>query len=116
MQANDSGEIDIPILDELVSADDFADTEARATDNSPISEEKLTELVSNLERKFAEELNQLADLIKGNLKDSIIDELKTELDDTRSEQSKEKESDRLFDQNTEASENSNYEQGPEREY
>ncbi len=114
--ANDSAKIEIPVLDELVSADDYVGTEAGSTDSSPISEEKLTELVNNLERKFAKELNQLVDLFKANLKDSTVDKLKTESDDKRSEQSKVKESDRLVDQDIETSANSNYEQGPEREH
>lgn len=68
--------IKVPVLDELVTAADFTDNE----DDSDLEqiEEQITELADKLEQKFSGELDQLVSLLKNNLKNSIVEELRSQ--------------------------------------
>ena len=66
--------IEIPVLDELVDEADFIE---HADDtNIEEVEEQIIELAEKLEDKFSGELDQLVELLKSNMKNSIIEELR----------------------------------------
>lgn len=68
----------IPILDELVMADDINSDEYTGI----ISNVKMSELANTIEEKLSDELNALLDILKSNIKDSIIEEINTRLTTT----------------------------------
>lgn len=66
--------IEVPVLDELIDEADFI--EGSDENNIEAIEEQIVELAEKLEHKFSGELDQLVDLLKSNLKHSIIEELR----------------------------------------
>ena len=81
----DSGRIDsgarkitVPVLDELVTEADFRDADdARyEVDDVEQIEEEIVQLAEKLEHRLGDELDQLVGLLKGNLKNSIVEELR----------------------------------------
>ena len=68
--------IKIPILDELVTEADYINSE----DDSDLEqvEAQITDLVEKLESKFSGELDQLVRLLKDNLKNSIVEKLRSQ--------------------------------------
>lgn len=81
----DSGRIDsgvrkitVPVLDELVTEADFRDADdARyEVDDVEQIEEEIVQLAEKLEHRLGDELDQLVGLLKGSLKNSIVEELR----------------------------------------
>lgn len=71
----------IPVLDELVTAEDYPGTQT--TVEEPLeSTEDLDHLAQKLEEKLSTELDDVLDTLKGRLKNSIMAELRTELSET----------------------------------
>jgi hypothetical protein len=68
--------IKVPVLDELVSEADFINSEN--ADDIELIDEQITDLAEKLEQKFSGELDQLVRLLKDNLKNSIVEELRTQ--------------------------------------
>jgi hypothetical protein len=68
--------IKIPILDELVTEADYINSE----DDSDLEqvEAQITDLAEKLESKFSGEPDQLVRLLKDNLKNSIVEELRSQ--------------------------------------
>ena len=66
--------IEVPVLDELVDESDFV--EHADENNVEEIEEQIVELAEKLEDKFSGELDQLVNLLKSNMKNSIIEELR----------------------------------------
>ena len=66
--------IEVPVLDELVTEADLIGGE----DENDIEkiEEQIVDLAEKLEHSFSGELDQLVELLKSNLRDSIIRELR----------------------------------------
>ena len=62
------------MLDELVDESDFV--EHADENNVEEIEEQIVELAEKLEDKFSGELDQLVNLLKSNMKNSIIEELR----------------------------------------
>ena len=98
----DSGELDrkstkieVPVLDELVTEADFINAEDE--NNVEQIEEQIVDLAEKLEHKFSGELDQLVRLLKDNLKNSIVEELRNQAnlvgDDLDSEDSPNDDSD-----------------------
>lgn len=75
----DSNEMDIPVLDELVTTEDYADT-GTCLDKPSYTEHQLAAFISDLESKLTGELDRLVSVIKGTMKESIADELRTRFD------------------------------------
>lgn len=77
----------IPILDELVTPGDFEED-----DYSPVPDEgpDLFQLAERLEEKFSNELDEIVSILKGNLKKSIMTELKSQMDNQTEQNSDEK--------------------------
>ena len=69
----------IPILDELVLPDENNSNER--TENT-IATVKLSELANTIDEKLTDELDSLLDILKSNIKHSIIDEINTRLNTT----------------------------------
>lgn len=65
----------IPILDELVMADDITSDEYTGI----ISNVKMSELANTIDEKLTDELNALLDILKSSIKDSIIEEINTRM-------------------------------------
>ena len=70
----------IPVLDELVTEADYLDMD----DDGIAGEftgysENIPELAQKLEEKFSAELDQVVELLKGNLKNSIMEELRHQI-------------------------------------
>jgi hypothetical protein len=68
----------IPILDEPVTTADFDDN-IPVLDEIVHSRDRFADLTDRLEQKFMQELDQLVQLLKGNLKHSIMKEIRKEL-------------------------------------
>ncbi|MFT5131943.1 MAG: hypothetical protein ACI9SC_000405 [Gammaproteobacteria bacterium] len=73
---NEVTKIKIPVLDELVTEADFINTE-NENDLEQV-EEQIIDLAEKLEHKFSGELDQLVRLLKDNLKNSIVEELRNQ--------------------------------------
>lgn len=71
---------EIPILDELVDNNHSYTNENDQQSKSSYTTEQLTELVDNIESKLTGELETLVDTIRGTMKHSIIEELKSRLE------------------------------------
>ena len=70
--------IQVPVLDELVTEEDFAESEKEEEDDTELVEAQIKELAEKLEDKFSGELDQVVKLLKDNLKNSIVEELRTQ--------------------------------------
>ena len=70
--------IQVPVLDELVTEEDFIETEHEEEDDTELVEAQIKDLAEKLEDKFSGELDQLVRLLKDNLKNSIVEELRTQ--------------------------------------
>ncbi|NKB35904.1 MAG: hypothetical protein GKR93_01875 [Gammaproteobacteria bacterium] len=75
--------IQVPVLDDLVTEEDFNEAETGDEDDTELVEEQIEDLAQKLEHKFSGELDQLVRLLKDNLKSSIVEELRVQanLDD-----------------------------------
>ena len=71
---NKARKIEVPVLDELVTEADFINSE----DENDVEqiEEQIFDLAEKLEHKFSSELDELVRLLKDNLKNSIVEELR----------------------------------------
>ncbi|MEX2524602.1 MAG: hypothetical protein WD750_06565 [Gammaproteobacteria bacterium] len=67
----------IPILDDVVSPEDYPDTET--IQPQPASDEKIAELAQRLEQKFSTELDETVHILKNNLRQSILRELNQQM-------------------------------------
>ncbi len=74
----DDRESTIPILDELVTADDY-DISTDVPDDALHQEHRLDLLAGRLEQKIFSELDEIVSILKGNLKKNIMDELQDQL-------------------------------------
>lgn len=82
--------IDVPILDELVTDDDYSQDTPEHADISGRTAEQLKQLIEDIEHKLTDELETLVNTLKTTMKESILDELKTRLEeqvDVRNKQS-----------------------------
>lgn len=72
-------EADIPILDELVHAEDAGD---RSSDEklSAATAEQLIDMINNIEHRLTDELETMLRTLKATMKESIIEELRTRLE------------------------------------
>ena len=89
--------VSIPVLDELVEADTTSITEPASTAQPAYSTDQLMQLVDNLENKLNGELEMLINVIKGNMKETIIEEIRSQMEvshDEISQKSDEHENDR----------------------
>ena len=78
----------IPILDELITDDDYNDPDLILEVSQPADIRfHLSELAERLEHKLSAELDEIVSILKGNLKESIMAEIKTQLHD-QAEQNK----------------------------
>lgn len=68
---------EIPILDELVNPEDYAEDEGATLDVT--GDEKIDDIAERIEQKLSVELDDIVKLLKGNLKDSIMHELHDEI-------------------------------------
>ena len=66
--------IKVPVLDELVTEADFINSVN--ADDIELIDGQITDLAEKLEQKFSGELDQLVRLLKDNLKNSIVEELR----------------------------------------
>jgi hypothetical protein len=64
----------IPILDDLVSAEDFDETQTEGPVEEGL-ENQLDDIAEIVEQKLSSELDEIVNILKGNLKNSIIHEL-----------------------------------------
>ena len=88
---------DIPVLDELVTEDDYIEiNEAQVTEQISETTNDIDDLAQKLEKKLSNELDEVLLLLKGKLKNSIMEELRTELDE-QTEAKKEHEQDETND-------------------
>lgn len=70
----------IPILDDLITDDNFEDDDPDFAGQGPEDiRPYLSELADRLEHKLSMELDEIVNILKGNLKESIMAELKTQL-------------------------------------
>lgn len=69
-----ASKITVPVLDDLVTEADFINTEDEY--NIEDVEQQISQLAEKLEHKFSGELDQLVRLLKDNLKNSIVEELR----------------------------------------
>ncbi len=83
--------IQVPVLDELVTEEDFVEAESDAEEDIELVEEQIEDLAEKLEHKFSGELDELVRLLKDNLKNSIVEELRVQanLDDKAGKADKE---------------------------
>ena len=86
---NRAGKIEVPVLDELVTEADFINSEDE--NNVEQIEEQIVDLAGKLEHKFSGELDQLVRLLKDNLKNSIVEELRHQANLDQNEPSQEDE-------------------------
>jgi len=70
---------DIPVLDELASGSDFEDR-LPVMEDIIKSKDEFSDVTDRLEQKFTRELEQMVEMIKGNLKQRIVKELRTALE------------------------------------
>lgn len=75
----------IPVLDDVVDPEHTGDpeygyTRITAAGADSVNPEQLASLVNNVEKKIADELDALVNILKGAIKDSIITELKSQLE------------------------------------
>jgi len=74
----DDNALQIPILDDLVDAADYGDTDDLFTlpeDDEPM----IDELADRLEQKFYSELDEIVSILKTNMKENIKQELQEQL-------------------------------------
>lgn len=71
----------IPILDEVVTPEDYRET---GTTQQPPSDENIAELAKRLEQKFSMELDETVHILKSNLRQSILRELNEQMQENRS--------------------------------
>ncbi len=75
----------IPILDDVVTAEDYRDEMPHAeTPSGP----EITRLADRLEEKFSMELDETVRILKNNLKANIIEELRAQLQQEGNSRSK----------------------------
>lgn len=86
---NRARKIEVPVLDELVTEADFINSENE--NNVEQIEEQIVDLAEKLEHKFSGELDQLVRLLKNNLKNSIVEELRHQANLDQNESSQEDE-------------------------
>ncbi len=86
---NRARKIEVPVLDELVTEADFINSEDE--NNVEQIEEQIVDLAEKLEHKFSGELDQLVRLLKNNLKNSIVEELRHQANLDQNESSQEDE-------------------------
>ena len=88
---NRATKIEVPVLNELVTEADFINSE----DENDVEqiEEQIFDLAEKLEHKFSSELDELVRLLKDNLKNSIVKELRHQANLDQNESSKEDELD-----------------------
>lgn len=67
----------IPILDDVVSPEDYPDTDT--IQPQPPADEKIAELAQRLEQKFSMELDETVHILKNNLRQSILRELNEQM-------------------------------------
>ena len=68
--------IKVPVLDELVTEADFINSVN--ADDIELIDGQITDLAEKLEHKFSGELDQLVRLLKDNLRNSIVEELRNQ--------------------------------------
>ena len=72
------GDQRIPILDEVITPEDYEDyPEEYSLDED--EEPHFEEIVDKVEKKLSHELDEIVNLLKGNLKDSILHELQDQI-------------------------------------
>jgi len=73
----DDSALQIPILDDLVDAADYGDSDDlfALTDDEPM----IDELADRLEQKFYSELDEIVSILKTNMKENIKQELQEQL-------------------------------------
>ncbi len=86
---NRATKIEVPVLNELVTEADFINSE----DENDVEqiEEQIFDLAEKLEHKFSSELDELVRLLKDNLKNSIVEELRHQANLDQNESSQENE-------------------------
>ena len=65
----------IPVLDELVDPGVDETFDAEAEDYPSMDEEDIEDLAGRIEQKLSAELDEIVNILKGNLKESILNEL-----------------------------------------
>lgn len=83
----------IPILDDVVTPEDYRET---GTAQQPPSDEKIAELAERLEQRFSMELNETVRILKSNLRQSILRELNEQMQENRSTSNNRDETSRGF--------------------
>ena len=78
----------IPILDELVSNEDN-DIDVESNHHDEDDDPHYDQIVEQVEEKLSHELDEIVNLLKGNLKDSILQELQDKIKKDSSNDSKE---------------------------
>lgn len=78
-QVNDPN-LNIPVLDELVTDEPNEETESEVVEQASYSSDQLMQLVDKLEDKLNGELEMLINVIKGNMKDTIVEEIRSQMD------------------------------------
>ena len=88
---NRATKIEVPVLNELVTEADFINSE----DENDVEqiEEQIFDLAEKLEHKLSSELDELVRLLKDNIKNSIVEELRHQANLDQNESSKEDELD-----------------------
>ena len=86
---NGARKIEVPVLDELVTEADFINSEDE--NNVEQIEEQIVDLAEKLEHRFSGELDQLVRLLKNNLKNCIVEELRYQANLDQNESSQENE-------------------------
>ncbi len=68
----------IPILDELVSNEQY-DIDVESSHHDEDDDPHYDQIVEQVEEKLSHELDEIVSLLKGNLKDSILQELQDKI-------------------------------------
>jgi len=69
--------MDIPILDDLVTAEDYDDYPDQPDFELDEAEPRIEQIADELELKLSQELDEIVGLLKTNMKESILNELQT---------------------------------------
>lgn len=69
--------LDIPILDDLVTADDYDHYPEHPDFEVDEVEPRLEQIADELEVKLSQELDEIVGLLKNNMKENILNELQT---------------------------------------
>jgi hypothetical protein len=69
--------MEIPILDDLVSAEDYDDYPEQPDFELDEAEPRLEQIADELELKLSQELDEIVGLLKANMKENILNELQT---------------------------------------